>query len=41
MYQDKKIVAIPQKNNFFIAKLEKNDGAPMFFITEKQQKTFP
>ena len=29
---------IPQQTNF-IGKLEENDGAKMFFITEKQQKT--
>ena len=29
----------PQQINF-IEKLEENDGATMFFIAEKQQKTF-
>ena len=29
---------IPQKINF-VGKLEEDDGARMFFITEKQQKT--
>ena len=30
--------SIPQQMNF-VAKLEKDDGATMFFIAEKQQKT--
>ena len=29
--------SIPQKNNS-LGKLEEDDGAPMFFIAEKQQK---
>ena len=32
--------SIPQKINF-IGKLEENDGATRFFISEKQQKTVP
>ena len=31
---------IPQQVNF-IGKLEEDDGATMFFIAEKQQKTIP
>ena len=31
-------ISIPQQINF-VGKLEEDDGATMFFITEKQQKT--
>ena len=31
--------SIPQQINF-VGKLEEDDGAAMFFIAEKQQKTF-
>ena len=39
IYQDKQIrIFIPQQISF-TGKLEKDDGATMFFIAEKQQKT--
>ena len=38
IYQDKLIHSIPQQINF-AGKFEGVDGATMFFIVEKQQKT--
>ena len=37
-YQRQASTAIPQQTNF-TKKIEENDGATMFFIAEKQQKT--
>ena len=33
-------MSIPQQINF-VGKIEKDNGATMFFIAEKQQKTIP
>ena len=38
IYQDEKNPSIPQKINF-AGKLEEDDGAAIFFIAERQEKT--